>query len=184
MAEVDFSLLRSEVKEAAQRAFETVRANHPDEQFYGFALYSDESAMTIVPAANSEEALESKAQKDGCLPVPSWLRWGTGEWSYESEGAEHFNIATQMINGEDRYDEAEPEAFETFRNKVFATMVEALGDLDATGFFGTGTQREAVTLFCSISDSDEAEEFENESARQLNPVAVYEKFAAKYSESG
>jgi Domain of unknown function (DUF4303) len=183
MAEIDFSLLRIEVKEAAQRAFETVRANHPNEQFYGFALYSDDSAMTIMPAANSEEALLRKAQEEGYLPIPSWLRWSTSEWSYEAEGDEYFNAAYDMINAEEQYDEMESGSFELFREKVFLTMVQALGDLDATGFFGKGETRKAVTLFCSISDSEDAENLENESACQLNPTDVYEKFTANQSDN-
>jgi hypothetical protein len=176
MAEIDFSLLRIKVKEAAQQAFEMVRANHPNERFYAFALYSDDSAMTIMPTANSEEALLRKAQAEEYLPIPSWLRWSTSEWSYEAEGDEYFNAACDTINVEDRYDEMESGAFEVFRDKVFLTMVQALADLDATGFFGDGEARKVVTLFCSISDSEDAEHFENESVRQLNPTDVYEKF--------
>ena len=60
-------------------------------------------------------------------------------------------------------------------------MTQALGDLDAAGFFGTGEKREAVALFCSISDSDDAERLENESAERLNPPTVYEKFRDRYN---
>jgi hypothetical protein len=55
-------------------------------------------------------------------------------------------------------------------------MIRALADLDKEGFFGTGEARERVTLFCTISDSDDAPGLENESARRLNPAAVYEAF--------
>jgi hypothetical protein len=179
MAGVDFSLVRDEIKDAARQAFEAVRANHPGEQFYTFALYSDESAMTIVPAANSEEALQRQVRADGSS-APAWLRWSTGEWAYEGEGSEHFDSVSRRINVDERYEESEPGAFEAFRDNVYAAMVQALGDLDAEGFFGEGEAREAVTLFCSVTDADEnLEQLDNESARQLNPAAVYEKFAAR-----
>jgi hypothetical protein len=58
-------------------------------------------------------------------------------------------------------------------------MIQVLGDLDAEGFFGTGEDRGATTLFCSVSDSDFAEWLEEESACRLNPVPVYERFSAR-----
>ncbi len=60
-------------------------------------------------------------------------------------------------------------------------MITALGDFDAEEFFGTGEMRQAIMLFCSVSDSDDAERLENDSARRHNPAIVYEQFAVKLS---
>ena len=60
MTKVDFSALRGEIMDAARRAFEALMRNHPNERFYAFALYSDDGAMTVAPAANSEEAFRRK----------------------------------------------------------------------------------------------------------------------------
>ena len=91
MTKIDFPRLRREIKEAARRAFETIANNHPNEQFYAFALYSDDGAMTVVPATNSEEALRRKTQNEDrnensqtpdLSPDPmggEWARWFTGE---------------------------------------------------------------------------------------------------------
>lgn len=190
MTKIDFSLLRSEIAAAARCAFATVLKNHPDEQFYAFALYSDDAAMSVVPAANSEEALRRKAQnekQDEGSPAPDappvessgeWARWFTGEWAYEAEGGEHFDRVDDLLNAADNCADAD---FPAFRINLYETMIEALGELDAQGFFGTGEQREAVTLFCSISDSDDAEQLENRSAEKLNPAIVYEKFSDRYN---
>lgn len=188
VAEVDFDLLRQEIKDAARAAFGVVRRNHSDEQFYAFALYSDESAMTVCPAANTEEGLARRAEEYGYSKPQQLasLRWATGEWAYEFEGAEFFDRACALINGEDRYEgEAdedpleESEAFVAFRTQVFEVIVLALEDLDAEGFFGAGDAREAITLFCTLSDFDEAGQIEADSARRLNPASVYERFAAE-----
>lgn len=59
-------------------------------------------------------------------------------------------------------------------------MIFALGELDAAGFFGSGSEREQVTLFVSISDSDESEAIEDASAQRLKPASVHERFARRH----
>lgn len=53
----DFSDFKKEIAQAAKGSFEDLRAAHPEEHFYAYALYTDSDAMTVVPAANSLEAL-------------------------------------------------------------------------------------------------------------------------------
>ena len=195
---VDFQALRTATREAAEQAFAEVRGAHPDEHFYAFALYTDDGVMTVEPAANTEEGFRRKVG-DGRETNPAqsnYYRWATAEWAYEAAGSEHFQAAYDLLNVPERYDgdgaeEAEEEdpdeAFEederfvAFKKQVIETMVEALSRLDSEGFFGSGGVREEVTLFVSISDSDAAQEVENDSARKLNPPAVYERFAARYT---
>jgi hypothetical protein len=193
MAKVDFTLLRQEIKEAARRAFDAVRAAHPDERFYAFALYSDDSAMTVCPSANSVQGLERRVKRyedsksyreflaSRGLPfnsdrLASDLRWETAEWAYEYVGHKHFHTVYDMINVDGRYDRDDPDGFVRFKGQVFATMVLGLGDLEVSGYFGTGKEREAITLLCSVSDSACAGWLEEESVFQLNPDAVIEAF--------
>lgn len=181
MANVDFTLLRREIVEAARRSFSDVRAAHPHEKFYAFALYSDSSAMTALPAANTEEGFTRCIErymakgwfKDSS---PSFFRWSTPEWAYECESSERFEAVYEMINVEGRYDRDDPSGFVNFKGRLFATMVLALSDLDAERFFGVGEARLGVTLLCSVTDSGSAVWLEEESARRLNPSAVYDAF--------
>ncbi len=191
MAGIDFSLLRREIKEATRRAFDAVRAQHLDETFYAFALYSDDSAMTVCPAANTEEGCDrcvTRYRADGWYAEAiashgitfdeemSTFRWSTAEWAYECEGSEQFGAVYELVNVEGRYDDEDPEGFVNFKGRVFASMVMGLRDLDAEGYFGTGEARQRVTLLCSVSDSWCAVWLEEESARRLNPPAVFEAF--------
>jgi hypothetical protein len=199
MAKVDFALLRREIKEAARHAFEAVQAAHPDETFYAFALYSDDSAMTVCPSANTEEGYERCVKRyqanksfmdsiashriswEGCQ---SDFRWSTAEWAYEYDGHEQFDTVYRMINADDRYDEDDPEGFVTFKGRVFASMVLALKDLNAEGYFGARKARRGVTLLCSVSDSGCALWLEEESARRLNPSTVFERFWTERTRDG
>jgi hypothetical protein len=189
MAKVDFALVRREIRDAARRAFDAVRTAHSDEMFYAFALYSDGSAMTVCPAANTEEGYQRCVERyradksymefiashgipfdDDCL---SNFRWGVGEWAY-CEGSDQFGAVYEMINLDGRYDEEDPNGFVSFNARVWTSMMLGLKDLDAEGYFGTGKARQGVTLLCSGSNSGSDVWFEEESARQLNPPAVYE----------
>ena len=180
---VDFVRLREAVREGARKAFAEVRAAHPEERFYVFALYTDDGMMTIVPAANTEEGFNCKAGPDP--EEANHYRWSTGEWAYEAVGDDHFRAASNLLNVPNRYPGEDDEGdqggpgFDAFKAQAIETMIAALRDLDEEGIFGTGTDREHVTLFVSISDSDDAVAVENRSAGLLNPAPVSAKFAAR-----
>jgi len=177
--------LRDLVRDAARAAFEQVREENPDESFYGFALYTDDGLMTIMPAANSEQGFKEACRNNGFKKPDekAYARWATAEWGYEAVGADHFDAAHELLNGPDRGDAGDADdeaAYRALGNTVIGSMVNALNDLDQSGFFGAGAEREKVTLFVSVSDSDAAESIENESAKQLNPPAVAERFIKRY----
>ena len=170
----DFTRFRLEVSAATRRAFADLQSNHADETIYAFALYSDDGAMTVCPAANTEEALGRQLRKQGIVEDAEHWRWYPGDWEYEYEGAQHFKAASDMLRS--AVFGLPEDGFVEFRQKVFETIVAALLDLENDGFFGVGAGREPLTIFFTISDSEQAEEWENQSARVLNPPAVYERF--------
>ena len=175
-SDFDFTRFRLEVSAATKRAFADLQHNHADETIYAFALYSDDGAMTVCPAANTEEALKRQLNRGGTIAgeQPAYWRWGTGEWAYEFEGAQYFNAANEMLRT--AVLELPEDTFFKFRQSVFETIIAALRDLENDAFFGAGSKRDALTIFFTISDSEEAEKWENQSARDLNPPAAYERF--------
>lgn len=164
---------REAVKQGAARAFQATCADHEDEQIYAFALYTDGDAMTVCPAANSEEAYarKSKGEDPSELAI---LRWATAEWAYEFEHVEFFADA-QVI----QHDLLRPfdwDAPDAFREELCRAMVAALEELNAANVFGTGPARDRVTVFFTISDSADAEHWEEYSVRRCNPPQVAERF--------
>jgi hypothetical protein len=162
---------KAEVKQGAARAFEAISADHPGEQIYAFAVYSDDGAMTVCPAANSEEAYAEKSRGAGPSDL-MYYRWNTGDWAYEFEHVEVFDGACEMLN--DLRQAMGEEAYYTLREDVFRTMVAALEELNVEGAFGMGAARERITVFFTISDG--GEEWEAYSAPRCNPPAVTERF--------
>lgn len=182
---LDGSKLTEQIREAARRAFGEVRAAHPEEVFYAFALYTDSSLMTVMPSANSEEQYARKAATTKSAQTKTYYRWATAEWAFEAKGQEHFGEAYKMLNDPaSRYqgdDEAKAdEDFHYRTNAVIGSMVEALRQLDAEHFFGQGQAREKVTLFVAVSDDDRSPAIETKSAEMLNPPNVFAEFAKRY----
>lgn len=166
------SKLTAAIKSAAKRAFTEVRKSNKGETFYAFALYTDEDFATVEPSCNSEEKFEERIRSEGRKLKPShvkYVRWGTAEWAYEGAGGEHFAKAYELIKSGSDFTPSDT-------NLVLAAMVDALKSLDEEEFFGAGPDRERVTLFISVSDSESAEMIENTTAKQLNPPVVYKKF--------
>jgi hypothetical protein len=178
----DFSDFQRDIAEAARATFKALRALHPDEHFYAFALYTDSGAMTVVPAANSIEGLRRIRARQAIAdddPAP-WYTWSSAEWAYEAAEASPFNAICGRLADEVLSPQFVQSRFAEFSRQLRADMIEALRLLDRDGLFGTGDERAAITLFVSISDDDAAEALENESAKALNPPAVAEAVLRRY----
>lgn len=180
---VDFEQLRRDVTDATRRTFAAMRSRCAGDKLYAFALYSDGSAMTVCPAANTEKAYSLALEKSGASEPEevNYYRWAFPEWgAYTDADAKAFNAICARIGGESRYDEQDPDGFVRFKAHVYATMVLALLDLVNEGFFGSGQEREQLILLCSEPDSGCAVWLEDESARRLNSGKVYKNFRKQW----
>lgn len=171
-----------DIRDAARGTYRALLAKHPDEHFYAFALYTDSGAMTVVPAANSEEGLQRvrKRMAVGKEEVAPEFTWATGEWVYESAEADSFNALSKRLADAVLSPSFPAAEFGHFFHELQRDMIEALRMLDQEGLFGIGAERERITLFVTISDDSRAEELENASAKVLNPPAVFDRFIKRY----
>lgn len=186
---VDFDLLTEEIREAARKAFTEVRESHKEETINCYALFSDESAMTIGHLANSREALELTCQSDDIvealelidhserIEIVDDIRWNSQEWSF-SVGDEHFDIPYRMILAMDS-DIPYNTKYGELVSGIFESAVSALEQLDSDGFFGEGVARNDVILLFQVSDSDEVEG----AAERLNTPEKYLQYR-KWRNSG
>ena len=170
----DFHLFAQQLTRAARAAFTELLARHPTEQFYSFALYSDEGAMTVCPAANTLTHLATRPPDH--LP---YAKFEPAEWKYEMMGADaQFDelsnqLSTQTLHG----DVAETEEFEQFRQQLFATCVDVLAGLRQQRFFDEAAGR-PVFLFFSVSDSDPSAAELAQRVRRLNDNAYRDEYLA------
>jgi hypothetical protein len=180
---VDFDQLRRQIADATRRTFTAVQSRCAGELLYAFGLYSDGSAMTVCPAANTEGAYRRALERSGASETEqvNYYRWAFPEWDATTDAdARAFSAISKKIGRDGRYDEQDPDGFVHFKARVYATMVLALLDLVEEGFFGKDREREQLTLLCSEPDSGCAVWLEDESARRLNPGKVYKKFRKQW----
>ena len=160
--------LTRDITEAARRSFSDLLAQHGNETFYVFALYTDEDCYTVVPAANSlERHRETLAEMDD--DQAAYYQWASAEWAYESFAAEPFNLICKQLATACQTVSGDAAAFAAFKVDVHYAMTDALRRLDEEGFFGK--HRTEAVLFITSSDFDEASSMERRSAIALNPPA-------------
>jgi hypothetical protein len=182
----ELDLLQVAIQDASRAAFKNCLEAHPSEQFYAFALYTDDNLMGMNAAANSEEGYQKEVDKNkeyldeiGTVDLQH-LRWATVEWSYDHLGKQYFQNVDNSLRQASQNEFETNNEFQIRKAQVLNAMIVAWRNLDRDGFFGIGAERKKVTIFASTSDSDQGFEAENDSARALNPDSVFQSFIARY----
>jgi hypothetical protein len=150
-----FAQLRRLVRDAARTAFAELRAKSLGESFYAFALQSLDDATGVYAAANTEDGYRRCAERYSDWDSPPgeyYYRWYWGVWAYTNVRRELFGGVYDLLNEEGRrFEDADLQS--SFKAAVFGAMAAALRDLDNEGLFGTGPERERITLLCTVEDS-------------------------------
>ncbi len=163
-----FETLRERVAGAARQTYQRFLADHPGERIYAFALYTDDGAMSVCAAANTEEAFAAQGV------TSKHTRWSPEEWAYEGVGDDELQPSCELLA--DKVFEVPDEEFSAFQEKVTRVLVEALQALEAEGLFGRGAERERLVIFAWVSDSAQGKQLRKRSAQQLNPAAALKGF--------
>ncbi|WP_349308675.1 DUF4303 domain-containing protein [Microbacterium sp. MM2322] len=167
--------MRKALREATVAAFDDAIGSLAGERLYAVALTTDDGAMSpglCVTTVEHYEAKRSEADAADVLASPgydAYLRWDTAEWRDELAGWEHFEPISEALPEEsddaDGWFEEHIDALTAALAHLRAERAEALA---------------GVTLFVSVTDSDETEAIENRSARALNPPELTERFLRRY----
>lgn len=163
--------LRTAIRAAASAAFSAVRAAHPSDTFYYFALVTTEDGLRPGPSASSLEGLAhalEKYERAGRPVEPADLRWSEADSPYNLYGDEHFSEVERLfLEGGDHRDLPVAE-YHAELAKRFGAMEGALLDLDRAGFFGKGAERQAVAVNL-VAPGDWSEKETLAQAARLNP---------------
>jgi hypothetical protein len=167
----NLNVLTTSIREAARSAFSSVRAAHPKDHFYYFALVTTADALRPGPSASSQEGLAAVLEENSALGHeydPADLRWSEADSPYNLEGDNFFaDVDRLFLDGGDH--RALPAGeFEAEVRKRYQAMEQALRDLDGEGFFGTPPERYQVVInIVAPGDEDEATILQR--AARLNP---------------
>src|SRR5262249_24959886 len=152
MAPIDPDRVADQVYVASKAAFsDLIRAN-PNQSFYAFALFTDDSLQFLHAVANTEEALTSTVKryretvdpKYGCTSTRAGMRWSYGDWGFFPEvGAEHFEEINEALRANFDSDEEE---FEAGIESLWTAVLYGFQRLEKERFFGSGPERSKTTL--------------------------------------
>jgi hypothetical protein len=170
--EFDFDLLQNAIEGGAKRAFLAILEAQKAEPITGFALYSDGGGMTICNAAMSDSSFDENDEDF------DYYRTSPNEWPYDTDVG--LLLAYRMIVVPSyAYDDLpfEPE-MPDFVDQFFETVVRALENLDASGLFGSGVERDKFLLLFGDSDGGPVKDH----VRRLNPPAVFSRYAESFDD--
>ncbi len=172
MKPFNFEALREAIVEAAKEAYLELTQAHPKETFVGFALYTDDGAMTVCAAMNTQAFLAEKKREE---PDDSLLyKYETAEWPYEGVGAdEKFGMICDHVREHVFSLEDDETAYDKFKDALIETCVKALEDLRRNFFADMG---EDFLLLFNISDGDEPKKVQIKRIARLNSMRVADEF--------
>jgi hypothetical protein len=173
-----YGRVRAAIREAARAAWTDLRREHP-ESFYYFGLWTTPLAHRPAPTAISLEGqarVVADYRAQGMPVTAEELRWAENDSPFDLFGDDGFAEVERLFDAfGNPYDR--PRAV---NEALFETITGALADLDAEGFFGTGTERDAVVVNVTMPGHDEADDL-LASARALNPASALARYEADWS---
>ncbi len=182
MSDFDFASLQIEIEQAARQAFEEVVQTHNLKDVYGFALYSDDGAMTVCPAINTLSHLQRAMNDDP--DDEGTYRFYPSEWRYEGEGAADAfekictRVRTAVLDSEEQ--ETDEKWFTWFKKNLFEACIKALETLRREQFFTRFGDADYLVMF-TVSDGDINAKTEIARVARLNSpdtVVAFKKYVA------
>jgi hypothetical protein len=166
---IDYSELRAALADAIRKALRLVQAKHPGKRLRGFALCSDDNAVTIFPAATIKERPKELSELEWDFNPNEWEVGGNGQLAQETfEALRKRFLAARNVSSDDGPAEWK---------KTFESFVGALKDVRDEGLFGTPKEREQLVLMVISTDpSEDLEKMSDKWIGELNRPSVRRRF--------
>jgi len=173
-ARVDWNAKVEKLRTATIATADALRSLLEGQRLYAICLQTADDGMSVGLCANTEEGYAEKraseAEIEDMTPEYSaYLRWAPAEWRYEMSGDDHFADVNRDLAAASAHSD---KGFSLYFDHLIDAMIDALAHLRAE----RAQALEAVTLFVTISDSEEAEAVERRSANRLNPTTLAGEF--------
>jgi hypothetical protein len=178
---MDWNDVAHRLETAVLTAFDDLVASAHEPGVYALALVTEDGAMSVGMAANTEEAVSIRLNAENREPgedpsgEEAWIRWGVGEWCHEGWRDDLFLDVNRSLR-----EDALALLSHAPDNRL-AGLVEAM----TTALKRLRQAREALLadtiVFVTLTDSDAAEAIEDASACRLNSPALRDHFLARYA---
>jgi Domain of unknown function (DUF4303) len=165
----DYKTFEIELKEKTKNTFIGCTEKLNIKDISGFALYSDNSAMTISVSCNTYEHLKEMQEEE--KGYNEYFKWTPGEWKYEMINAKEFKNLSSILS--DSHFETNNASFLTHRNRIYNIAVKVLEQLKNENLFKE-TSNDFVLMF-AVSDFSEPE-LEISFVKRLNSEIQSDEF--------
>ena len=145
--------LDGKIRKATVAAFKKALDEFGKDKLCGFALYTDESAMTISVTVNTAPHLQAMNKRDPEDKVAN--QWSPPEWKKEGYQDSLFNELNDELQENHDENAGDDEKFEKFTETFFETCVNAL--LDVRKIVPEDINEDFVLVF-DISDYEDTEQ--------------------------
>jgi hypothetical protein len=195
-----FDDLRQVFRDEARDAFLDLVQRRPGEQICAFALVTDDD---ISGASGAGDTIERREHRLATKSARTRREAKYHAWEYVWHPAEWDDIYTEelpnsrpqrisakeyfhgMLSFRNTWTSQAGHSDRGFRRNALRAMTEALADLDSEGLFGTGKERESITIFLDITDSNDSDECEVSIPQmKLNPRVAAKRLKEALPVSG
>jgi len=165
---IDFKELKTRIKIASKKSFENIESKYGKGSVTGYALCTDDSAMTIFHVANTQKSTESNYEFS---PV---------EWRIDYK-PELFDATYELIEErlDKQYDDEYEDKFEEIVRETYDSFVNALHELKLEGVFSDD-------VFLTVVSTDPSDNMilnAREANKQLNSKSTLKKWEDSQSQS-
>ncbi len=182
----EFSMINTEtfenmVYKASKDVFEKLVADNPDDHFYSFGLWTDDSLQFLNPVANSIEKLTATVERYNVEVDPNYgttstkngMMWSYGDWGYCANfGEEEFEEINDAIN-ELFHEDISIEEHVEIVSPLWGAIQNAIKRLCDEDFFVSCAGTADVTI---LMVGDLPEEFIDHFAKAWNSEAVAKRY--------
>jgi hypothetical protein len=175
---MDWDVIQNQIEQSVKRAFDEFVAENVNDQLYALCLSVSEDGMGLGLNGNNESCFDKKLSSESKFEeitpqYESYLRWSPAEWCFEDIGDDLFQPINDALTQAALHDGLDETDFVKLINAMIASL-RRLRETRADALKG-------VTLFVTVTDSDEAKEIENRSATDINPSDVSQGFVSRIS---
>lgn len=131
LIDFNFDALSLQIENATKKAFAEMVGKYKEQNIYALALYSDQGSMTVCPAINTQEFLQSLNVKNSL-----YYKYKPSEWSFQGKGAdrEFSQICNELFDEveSEKYDmdtDTAGKLFEIFQSRLYQCCVDVLAKL-------------------------------------------------------
>lgn len=162
---------------AATKAIQELLAENSGQNIYTYALFTDDSAMSIGFGANTQDYFNKKLEAESDLTEEdfAYFKWNIAEWKYEGYKDDYFEDINKKLT--DLSLTSNRDELNILFDKVINIMVNSLKHAREKHI----NQVNQAVFFVTVTDDEFSEKIENYSAKILNPGEISNNFLSRYN---